>query len=873
MEEQMKKIDIIIPIYNGYDDLKKCLESLLLYTNLTMHRVILIDDKSSDSRISSLVKTYQEKSNNIVAIFNEINQGFSANVNIGISYSERDVILLNSDTIVTKGWVDKIISCAYSKDEIGTVTPLSNAATLCSVPVMCQDNKLPEGINVDEMGEIIEKHSLRRYPRITVAVGFCMYIKREVINKVGQFDADTFGKGYGEENDFCNRAEQHGYIHVMCDDTFIYHKGTASFNTEEKRRLCEEHQNILIKRYPEQMRRNTQYCMDNPDQYIRDNLMPFIRLFNHKKNILYFVHSDFRDEAGDNKGGTQFHVKDLVMSLKSKYNIFVMARDGKFIYLTVYYGRKIEKFRFFVGMAGVFQQFTDKKIEEVIENVINTFEISWVHVHHTHALSLDIYYVAKRHNIPLIATMHDYYYICPTVKLLDLNGNFCYDKCNDTEECKKCLAEQCGRYEKEDVIYNWRKEHEKALSMCDIIIIPSNAAKKIVERYFPHLSEKFVVVEHGEKLEYSHSIEQSDKLVEGASTKGAIDFCMDHPNQINAISGWAYIEGVDSSQVEIYLWFQCSDGSSFFEKTEKNRRDDVAAHGKQYLLSGFIFPCVGVPVPEGKTLVSILLKYDGKYFKTGIKKQFEYRSGKLEDKRLNVAFLGAGTREKGSGFIGQLVEDEELKDIGFYMIGPVGDKKLEKIDKKNFVTVGTYNRSKIIQIMEDYCIDIICILPIWAETFCYTLSEAVICNIPVIGTDIGAVGERIRKLDCGWVVSTEDAVKEVKDILLKLLSSPQMLKNKKGKIADIQLKSLEMMASDYIKIYESTDCTKCKYDASKSEAIFKAYRPAARSVKVNLILNSLDVENYGLKARIKRKIKSTRGYRVLRKVKRIFAEE
>ena len=109
-----------------------------------------------------------------------------------MQYSEdRDVLLLNSDTVVTKGWMDKIIACAYSSPEIGTVTPMSNAATLCSVPVICVDNKIPENLSIDEYAELVERCSLKKYPRITAAVGFCMYIKRAVINEVGLFDAET----------------------------------------------------------------------------------------------------------------------------------------------------------------------------------------------------------------------------------------------------------------------------------------------------------------------------------------------------------------------------------------------------------------------------------------------------------------------------------------------------------------------------------------------------------------------------------------------------------------------------------------------------------------------------------------------------------
>ena len=90
-----------------------------------------------------------------------------------------------------------------------------------------------------------------------------MYIKREVIEKVGLFDAETFKKGYGEENDFCSRAEIYGYQHVLCDNTLIYHEGTQSFQTAEKEQLMREHRDILDERYPKQMRENDMTASSN----------------------------------------------------------------------------------------------------------------------------------------------------------------------------------------------------------------------------------------------------------------------------------------------------------------------------------------------------------------------------------------------------------------------------------------------------------------------------------------------------------------------------------------------------------------------------------------------------------------------------------
>ena len=188
--ELLKSVDIVIPVYNAFESLTLCIDSIRKHTNLRLHRVIIINDCSPDKRIKPYLDKLGEEG--FIIIHNEKNQGFSANVNIGMSYSDKnDVILLNSDTIVTKRWVEKLVECAYASKETGTVTPLSNSATIASVPVPFVDNPLPKGMSVDEFAELVEHCSFCEYPRITVAVGFCMYIKREVIEKVEQEIFDT----------------------------------------------------------------------------------------------------------------------------------------------------------------------------------------------------------------------------------------------------------------------------------------------------------------------------------------------------------------------------------------------------------------------------------------------------------------------------------------------------------------------------------------------------------------------------------------------------------------------------------------------------------------------------------------------------------
>ena len=221
-------VDIIVPVYNAYDDLRRCVDSVFRHTDLQKNRLIFVNDCSSDSRIAPYLDSL--KGDNVLVHHNERNKGFSANVNYGIQSSEKnDVLLLNTDTIVTKGWLDKITACAKRDPHIASVTPLSNRAEICSVPNYLEQNDIPNGYTIDTFAELVERCSLHRYPQIPVAIGYCMYIPRAVLKKVGLFDAETFQRGYGEENDFCNRAILLGYYNVMCDDTFIYHSGCASF--------------------------------------------------------------------------------------------------------------------------------------------------------------------------------------------------------------------------------------------------------------------------------------------------------------------------------------------------------------------------------------------------------------------------------------------------------------------------------------------------------------------------------------------------------------------------------------------------------------------------------------------------------------------
>lgn len=668
-------IDIIIPVYNAFDELQKCVESVFACTDLARHRMILVNDASPDVRIAPYLDSL--KGETVLVAENEKNLGFAGSINRGIRLSEnRDVVLLNSDTIVTENWVEKLIACAFSDTAIATVTPLSNNATLCSVPEFLKENAIPGGYTLAEYARLVETVSLRRYPRIPVANGFCMYIKRATFDKIGLFDEETFGRGYGEENDFCYRAGQAGYCHVMCDDTYIFHKGTASFVSEEKKKYIDMHERILDERYSGQNHVVAAHCRDNPNAAIQDNIRIWEKLRNGRKNLLYLVQSDFRRDAADHLGGTQLHVKDMTSCMRGVYNVFVAARNVDFLNVTAYTGTEELCFKFYIGDCPQYPEFRSKKFAELYGRLLDGFCIGLVHIHHTRNLTLELYYEAKKRQIPIITTLHDYYTLCPQIKMMDARGRLCAGR-NDTD-CKACLHQKEGIYQGLDYRAIWRGEQQKALGFSEKIIFPSNSARQIVERYEPDIHPKTMVIPHG------------------------------------------------VARME--------------------------------------------PISAGNAA------------------------------QLHVAFIGGISREKGEHIAVRLIKNGP-PDAHWHLFGTWGYNELSMTDRKNYTKTGLYEREELAGLMEAHQIDLVCILPVWAETYCYTLSEAVMCGVPVIATDIGALGERVREMDCGWLVPVENAYEETLALINKLKDKGSEYQEKRAHIRTLRIKTLEEMASQYGELY------------------------------------------------------------------------
>lgn len=261
---------VIVPVFNALDALDTCLASLS--RTLPANAVVLIaDDASTDPNVEPLARHWCERSLFTARyIRRPINLGFPGNCNAAFAEAgEADVVLLNSDAITTTGWLQQLARCAASDPRIATITPWSNNAEICSFPDFVEINPLPA--DPDRIALAAASQPVLDYPDLPTAVGFCLFLRRAALQRLGDFDAGTFGRGYGEENDFSLRAEAMGWRNVLCDGAYVAHAGHASFGPLGQAPGGENLRRLLV-RWPDYNERIARFILADPLRPLRDRL-------------------------------------------------------------------------------------------------------------------------------------------------------------------------------------------------------------------------------------------------------------------------------------------------------------------------------------------------------------------------------------------------------------------------------------------------------------------------------------------------------------------------------------------------------------------------------------------------------------------------
>jgi GT2 family glycosyltransferase/glycosyltransferase involved in cell wall biosynthesis len=506
---------IVVPVFNAASALESCLDSLVTHTPRDC-RIIVIDDASTDRRVDAVLQRHTD-AGSIELHRNDENLGYTRTANKGIELANgADVILLNSDTKVTPNWWRSLRLAAYSDDKIGTATPLSNNAGAFSAPEIGQTNEIPIWLSLDEYARAINQASLRLHPKTPTGNGFCMYIRRDCIEQTGLFDADAFPRGYGEENDFCMRAARLGWRHIVDDATFIYHERSASFG-DSKHELMKRGRAVLDSRYPDYTDAvrgfTTSADLRAAQRRVREVAFALQADKRWVKPRVLFV-------VSTRTGGTPKTNEDLMAALDDRIEAFVLRSDSRTVTLS----------RFEDGAYVELQQHDLKErlnafphrsdeYDEVVAEWLVRWAIELVHVRHVAWHGLGLIDTAKALGLPVVFSFHDFYTICPTVKLLDENNVFCAGKCTATAgECSHELWPKTGFPPlKRAAISEWQSQMHDVLQRCDVYITTSPSAKKVLESRYPFLTDRpFRILPHGRTFEtmgsHAASLRPGEKL-------------------------------------------------------------------------------------------------------------------------------------------------------------------------------------------------------------------------------------------------------------------------------------------------------------------------------------------------------------------------
>lgn len=272
---QHRTIDIVVCVHNALTDVQACFASLAAAKSMRAHRLIIVDD-GSDEETEEFLKSFVNATTWASLHRNETSLGYTKAANQGLAISTADlVVVLNSDTIVTDFWADKLADAVFSTPGAGIVGPLSNAASYQSIPshqrsgTQTAINVLPPNVTPEDMNRLCETWTTNGIlPRVPLVHGFCFGITRDTINRIGTFDEDRFPRGYGEENDYCFRAVDAGIGLVVASHTYVYHAKSKSFRDEERVKLMkagscafrERHGTSRVKRATQSMDKNPLLC-------------------------------------------------------------------------------------------------------------------------------------------------------------------------------------------------------------------------------------------------------------------------------------------------------------------------------------------------------------------------------------------------------------------------------------------------------------------------------------------------------------------------------------------------------------------------------------------------------------------------------------
>jgi GT2 family glycosyltransferase/glycosyltransferase involved in cell wall biosynthesis len=464
-----RKVDVIIPVYAGLDETLACIDSVITTTGRNV-RCVIVEDCSPDAAlVAALLKLKAKR--RIVLIRNEQNKGFPGTANTGMRYARgRDVVLLNSDTLVAPGWLEALRQVVQQEPDIGTATPLSNDATILSYPEVNGNNPIPDLAATRTLDALARRVNQGIVVDVPTGVGFCMYIRRECLDSVGLLREDVFAQGYGEENDFCIRARHMGWRNVAVAAAFVAHVGGKSFGPA-KAHLIERNLVILNRLHPGYDAMIAEYLEHDP-------LRPARRALDEARWLASMPEGGSVILTTHNRGGGVLHHiarrSDAIRKQEQRAVVLTPAKGASGVTECVVAD----------GCGDAYPNLRYEMPAEIerLVNLLRAGQPTEVEIHHFIAHDAAVLRLPETLGVPYNVIVHDYAWLCPRINLLDGRQQYCGEP--EVEVCETCIDDAGGKIDETISPTALRERSRLMLQAASGIVVPSRDAGRRLRRHF-----------------------------------------------------------------------------------------------------------------------------------------------------------------------------------------------------------------------------------------------------------------------------------------------------------------------------------------------------------------------------------------------------
>jgi GT2 family glycosyltransferase len=464
------RIDVVIPAYRGHEQTLACIASVL--SSLPRNaRCVVVDDASPEAE---LVDALQELAGrgHIVLHRHATNKGFPASANAGIRLAgNRDVILLNSDTLVPKSWIERLADAAYAAPDIGSATPFSNDASVFSYPREAGCNDMLDEAATLDLDRLARCANGKAVIEVPTAHGFCVYLRRDCLKQVGLFREDLFAQGYGEENDFCLRARHLGWRHVAVPGLFVTHAGSGSFG-DAQAHLLARNLTIVNRLHPGYDKVVAQFRAADPLAPARFRLdaVRWRQRRSRKGAVVLLTHG--------REGGVKRRVAERCREIVAeglRPIVLVPGSDSQ----------DRRRCRLLDGLDDGFPNLrfdVSKGLAELVRFLRGDHPVR-VELHHFIGHGPALLGIAHALDVPYDLVVHDYAWVCPRITFVGVDKRYCGEPGGDA--CEACYADIGGSIDEDISPARLQLRSRSIFAGARHVVVPSQDVAARILRYFP----------------------------------------------------------------------------------------------------------------------------------------------------------------------------------------------------------------------------------------------------------------------------------------------------------------------------------------------------------------------------------------------------